>query len=189
MQYSDYVAMTRTTAVYPEFGTGSTTELTYLALGLVDEAVELEVKLAHASVGFIKVVDDEISKAIYHELGDAFWYWARLRDMLNDDSPLVNEADYKLDISNAHYRTNIMRLIRSAGMVAGRAKKVLREGHSLTEGKPREDIIKHLHKAFCAMQVLANFFGKSEEEIWQMNSDKLLDRKGRGVLTGDGDNR
>ena len=73
----DYLNFTNTTAIYPEAGTGSNTELYYLSLGLVSEAGEVAGKVK-------KLIRDgklDIGNLAY-ELGDVFWYLVRLCDAI-----------------------------------------------------------------------------------------------------------
>lgn len=72
MQINDYQNRIAEFAIYPEANTGSTTELSYLALGLGGEAGEVLEKTK-------KLIRDgkfdhvEVAK----ELGDVLWYLAR----------------------------------------------------------------------------------------------------------------
>lgn len=71
----DYLNFTNTTAIYPEAGTGSNTELYYLSLGLVSEAGEVAGKVK-------KLIRDGVydQGGIIKEIGDVFWYAVRLCD-------------------------------------------------------------------------------------------------------------
>lgn len=77
MQLNDYCEATNQTAIYPEAGTGSDLELYYLSLGLTSEAGEVAGKVK-------KLIRDgtlDIGNLAY-ELGDCFWYLARLCDAI-----------------------------------------------------------------------------------------------------------
>jgi NTP pyrophosphatase (non-canonical NTP hydrolase) len=73
LQLNDYTEQTKHTAIYPEAGTGQAIELYYLALGLTSEAGEVAGKVK-------KYIRDGVinEEAIAHEIGDCFWYLARL---------------------------------------------------------------------------------------------------------------
>ena len=77
MHLNDYLDATNQTAIYPESGTGSDLELYYLSLGLTSEAGEVAGKIK-------KLIRDgklDIGNLAY-ELGDCFWYLARLCDAI-----------------------------------------------------------------------------------------------------------
>lgn len=77
MHLNDYLDATNQTAIYPEAGTGSDLELYYLSLGLTSEAGEVAGKIK-------KLIRDgklDIGNLAY-ELGDCFWYLARLCDAI-----------------------------------------------------------------------------------------------------------
>ena len=77
MQLNDYLDATNQVAIYPEAGTGSDLELYYLSLGLTSEAGEVAGKIK-------KLIRDgklDIGNLAY-ELGDCFWYLARLCDAI-----------------------------------------------------------------------------------------------------------
>ena len=75
VQLEEYLNFTNSTAIYPEAGTGSNTELYYLSLGLVSEAGEVAGKVKKL------IRDGKYDPAgIVKELGDVFWYAVRLVD-------------------------------------------------------------------------------------------------------------
>lgn len=89
MNANDYQKWTESTAIYPESGTGSNTELYYLAMGLTSEAGEVAGKIK-------KLLRDnklDIGNLIY-ELGDVLWYTARLVDSLGYEMEDVMEINY-----------------------------------------------------------------------------------------------
>jgi len=81
MQIDTYQAATRTTAIYPAAGFGTDQALTYVVLGLTGETGEIANKVK-------KLLRDEhtpeqrkaAKEAISAEIGDVFWYLARLVD-------------------------------------------------------------------------------------------------------------
>jgi len=76
MKIEEYQDFTRTTAIYPK-----SNAIEYLALGLVSEAGEV------AGVVKKKIRDNtyslEYKLKLKKEMGDCFWYLARLCDELN----------------------------------------------------------------------------------------------------------
>lgn len=77
MQSHEYLEFTATTAIYPEAGTGSDTELNYLTLGLCSEAGEVAGKVK-------KLIRDGTLDVggVMSELSDVLWYLVRLADAL-----------------------------------------------------------------------------------------------------------
>lgn len=90
MQLNDYQKQTLTTAIYKEAGTGSVQELSYLSLGLVNEAGEVAGKVK-------KLIRDGVfdEKAFADELGDVFWYLVRCCDAINLPAEACLVMNYK----------------------------------------------------------------------------------------------
>lgn len=77
-------------------------------------------------------------------------------------------------------------LTSEAGEVAGKIKKIIRDGKTPNwENKVKSEIGDVLW--YCAR--LADELGFELSEIADDNISKLLDRRDRGVIGGDGDNR
>ena len=77
MNTAYYTEKSRRFAIYPDAGTGNTTEYMYLALGLSDEAGEVAGKIN-------KMYRDGAfdPEGIAKELGDVMWYLTMLADTL-----------------------------------------------------------------------------------------------------------
>lgn len=85
MDFKDYERETEQFAIYPDFGTASNTELSYLALGLMGESGEVAEKIKK------KIRDGKFdAKETAKECGDVLWYLARLCKALG--SSLEEEA-------------------------------------------------------------------------------------------------
>lgn len=82
--FKEYQAFTRTTAIYPEVGSGEDIALAYVSLGLAGEAGELANKVK-------KIVRDGEydAEALAAELGDTLYYLARFADELGTSLNLV----------------------------------------------------------------------------------------------------
>ena len=77
MHLNDYLDATNQVAIYPEAGTGSDLELYYLSLGLTSEAGEVAGKIKK------RIRDGKLDIGnLAYELGDCFWYLARLCDAI-----------------------------------------------------------------------------------------------------------
>lgn len=75
MEFVEYQAQTKKTAVYPE-----KTPLQYLALGITGEAGEIAEKIKKKERDG-DIDEEELAK----EIGDVIWYLAQLADQLNKD--------------------------------------------------------------------------------------------------------
>lgn len=75
-------------------------------------------------------------------------------------------------------------LTSEAGEVAGKVKKMIRDG-----GINVMDTIDEIGDVFYYLARLCDELNISAEEVLQKNITKLLDRKARGVLGGSGDKR
>ena len=143
--------------------------IAYPCLGLVEEVGEL---LA------CEIADHD---ALIKEMGDVMWY----------ASALCSDLGIKLNEAWANPKVQMIpdteALYQNAFKCAGRVKKILR-GDANREEKVLEvrglvgDLVRRI-------EVLAAKYDSSLEEVCETNLDKLFDRKDRGVLKGDGDNR
>lgn len=90
MQINEYQDRTAATAIYPSVGEKDSFEFAYLTLGLVGEAGEVAEKIKK----FLRdnVLDKELIKK---ELGDVFWYLARLCTAFDVSCSEVLEMNYE----------------------------------------------------------------------------------------------
>ncbi|MFA6089886.1 MAG: nucleoside triphosphate pyrophosphohydrolase family protein [Candidatus Woesearchaeota archaeon] len=84
MNIDQYQEFTKTTAVYPK-----EQALSYVTLGLAGEAGEVANKVKKIIRDNNGVITDQTRKDIASELGDVYWYLARLADELNIKSSEV----------------------------------------------------------------------------------------------------
>lgn len=79
---------------------------------------------------------------------------------------------------------NTLGLVGEAGEVAEKVKKNVRDGFIDVD-----DLMKELGDVLFYIAALADFFDRDLGPIANDNLDKLYDRKKRGKLQGNGDNR
>lgn len=92
-----YTRLTRETAIYPGANQQTTTEyewpnataLSYVSLGLVGEAGEIANKVKKVLRDDNGILTEDKRDKIVGELGDVFWYMARLCDELGVDPSVV----------------------------------------------------------------------------------------------------
>jgi len=186
--YADYSTFCASTAKYP-----LEVENPYLALGLCSEAAEL-------SLAYRTDLRSNY-KEFFKELGDCQWYLCRMANAYGFEfGQLVQDA--KVDYAPAMHETlpsTVDALIRESGLIAGRIKKQLRDGH-LWNGEQREDFSHllrgHMIRVLVHTLVIIDRLWRvtdgrcgNYDALLQANIDKLQGRVERGTIQGDGDNR
>lgn len=83
----------------------------------------------------------------------------------------------------------VLGLNGEAGEVAEKVKKVLRDKPNGATGDDIAEIKKELGDVLWYVARCAHEMGSSLEDVAKMNMEKLLSRKDRGTLHGNGDNR
>lgn len=184
----DYQAFTRTTAVYPEV-----LAMPYLALGMCDEAGELLEKV----LAFVEMYEStgkqpgtQWINRLLAEAGDVMWYVARITDSMSMPlSDITKRAQYT---GMATLLSAASHITVKAAAVAGRCKKLLRDGDTWSEDQrvaAERVIVESLFGVVAGVQALAMAFGRSLADVLNDNQSKLSDRLTRNVIKGDGDNR
>lgn len=80
--FEQYQLKTADTAVYPDAGEGTIIAVNYAALGLGNEAGEVQGKVKKAWRDDDMQITDARREAILDECGDVLWYLARVADEL-----------------------------------------------------------------------------------------------------------
>lgn len=83
----------------------------------------------------------------------------------------------------------ILGLANEAGEVAGKLKKIIRDGDGQLTPQNVEDLRKEAGDVLWYLAAIATELKVDLSEIADSNLIKLFDRKSRGVLGGSGDNR
>lgn len=76
-----------------------------------------------------------------------------------------------------------------SGEVQRKVKKIIRDSGGIITEDAKKEIGKELGDILWYVAALCRELNLSMDDIAQQNIDKLLSRKERGVLTGNGDNR
>ena len=177
MKLNEYIEKARTTALYPNLGNN----LYYPTLGLAGECAEVVEKCNREDVETAEIVK---------ELGDVMWYVANLTveySMTLD--PIMNWT--YVDSENLDYviADTIDTMVINAGKVCEASKKIMRDSEGEIPDAKFDMVYDALNMIVTNVAMLANILDTSIEEVMQTNIDKLLSRKERGQLKGDGDNR
>lgn len=93
MEFNEYMDQTAETAIYPHAATGSFNALSYVILGLSNEAGEVAGKLKKIWRDNKGLVTQDKRDAIASELGDVLWYAARIADELGTDLDAIAQAN------------------------------------------------------------------------------------------------
>lgn len=80
-------------------------------------------------------------------------------------------------------------LAGEAGEVADKVKKLIRDSNGILTKDKRKEMIKELGDVLWYLAACAGELGVDLEEVATQNAKKVEDRKSRGVLSGEGDNR
>jgi NTP pyrophosphatase (non-canonical NTP hydrolase) len=178
--FEEYQQFTRTTAVYPEAHTQP-----YLALGMCDEVGELLEKIE-----WLDTSRPPNKSTILAEAGDVLWYIARFSD--HAGLCLGHLYDKKCYDGPATLQGAAVELAVNVAAIAGRTKKELRDGAGWNDDQRTRneqrvaDALKH---AMGALEAVVRGLGDTLPQVAFQNQQKLTDRRERGVIKGDGDNR
>lgn len=182
--HDDYQAFTRTTAVYP-----APQAAEYLALALCEEVGETA-EAFHPFLPFrYEGVSHKVGPSVLAELGDVLWYSARIADEMGVKLSSVMNVEYD---GEASIPAAMFRMVVAAARIAGRRKKVIRDGQTWSHEKRAEVaavILNELGMVIACVRVVARFFDSSLEGVMHANRVKLSSRKERGAIHGDGSTR
>jgi NTP pyrophosphatase (non-canonical NTP hydrolase) len=169
MKLIDYQKAAMSTAVFPV-----DRAFEYLTLGLVGEVGEVLAEINHP----VNALD-----ATLKELGDVLWYAVVLRHHVV--GPYGEEYSMDNIPYTDGYSDPAIGMSTSAGLIANKAKKVIRDGKAFDP----DWVDSMITKILSACKTIAEEYDASIEEIMQTNIDKLASRKERGMIQGSGDGR
>ena len=93
------------------------------------------------------------------------------------------------DIDSHALLEKMFGLSGETGEFAEKIKKILRDKDGKASDEDKKELAKELGDILWYVNSVGLYLGFSLEEIAQMNLDKVLSRKQRGVTKGSGDNR
>lgn len=171
--FDDYANWTDTTAKYPVTAPqGYSSEPSYLALGIADEAGELTESMP----------GEERLK----EGGDVLWYAARY-------ATKVLGVNFSAVVADSALRTNPARNIAVyTGIICGVEKKRIRDGsrwNNDVKAEKTANAYAALVKVVAFVEWEMSACGYTLEDAINRNMGKLTARLEAGTIHGDGDNR
>lgn len=105
---------------------------------------------------------------------------------IRTDSFGASELESVMDMA---FMAKVLGIVGEAGEYAEKIKKIIRNNRGKMSDEEKQELIKELGDILWYVAVSAHYFGKSLEEIAQMNIEKLSSRQERKVINSKGDNR
>jgi hypothetical protein len=195
MMINHYQKVARETAIYPK-----RFAFIYPALGLTGEFGESIDKLLPAKV-FSEGSADVDTDDIMSETGDIIWYIANtaadvglsLTDLASDLTNGLNVTSFKalafaLRVTDDK-RSSFLLFAINLGVIAEAAKKSLRDNRGKFQKEKLPEVRTALARCLRGWLGICSKYSLDPDDVVMMNIAKLTDRKDRGKLKGDGDNR
>jgi NTP pyrophosphatase (non-canonical NTP hydrolase) len=188
MNLIEYQKQAITTKIYAD-----EVALSYIALGLGGEAIELFEKIEENKNNICELTDDQL-RLMSKEIGDVYWYLAGLAEEMNQELEDIVNGYRKALPNDVGFDEVVSTLVIKTGAILEVFKKALRDDYELFKTKVLvSDKEKKTNQAIAdlvsCLEYLSNFFGVSVSTILQQNVDKLASRAKRGTLKGSGDER
>lgn len=192
-----FAAFTQTVATYPR-----ESRKEYVVLGACNEAGELVDALDQNREGAFDMA--KYAKA-FDELGDVVWYLARVPvefalsasfgEMCLAAAMEIKDHPRESPVTCVELQLGLMKY---TGLMAGVVKKMLRDGDVWNETKRKQKLEELERNLYEALKLVIEHTERTSPllgieggfaHLLRLNTDKLQDRKERGVLKGDGDAR
>lgn len=185
MLFDHYQAHARTTAL------DTAKNLGYLIPGLVAEVGEL----TEVFYEFDGVTPD--MRPLSHlraEVGDVMWFVSLLADHFGyalAGERFFHDIEWELEEDDQKYDTDTVmtELLRNCGIISGMYAKGVRDNGGEIREKDLEDLITNIVAIGAWALQLGYDHGLEVSDILDYNIDKLLGRKERGTIGGDGNVR
>jgi len=194
MNLSEYQEKARSTAIY-HVGEDYDQNICmiYPGLGLVGECGEVAEKIKKLYRDDNGKLTDKRKEAIKKELGDCCWYLSNLCS----DTDCDLQVCYEMKSSSQTQRVRLMEwpqlvlhMNRCAGMVAEALESWYYDYACRLGERSRFVAIAHnVTKILVCIEELAFRCDCTLEDVYALNIEKLLSRKERGKIKGDGDDR
>lgn len=174
MNFKEYTAAARVTAVYPE-----QFKCVYPALGIVEEVAEFAEKFEDWYIGkengwISKYTRDDVIL----ELSDILWFFA----IFCDDNYLDMEVFFETD-GKGEYLSNTLII---CGKLLGVVQKATRKNEFPISAAKLAEYLDHIAGE---INYWCDELNVTIEEVMEINITKLRDRQARNVIKGSGDKR
>ena len=194
MNLKEYQEKARSTAVYH---TGEVYDMDismiYPGLGLVGECGEVVEKVKKLYRDDNGKLTEKRKEAIKKELGDCCWYLSNLCSDTDCDLQVCYEMKSPTQIQRVRLM-ELPQLVLHMNRCASKVAEALESWYydyacRLGERSRFVDIAHNVTKILVCIKELASRCDSTLEDIYTLNIEKLLSRKERGKIKGDGDDR
>ncbi len=194
MNLREYQEKARSTAVYhasEEYDVDIS--MIYPGLGLVGECGEVAEKIKKLYRDDNGKLTDKRKEAIKKELGDCCWYLSNLCSDTNTDLQVCHEmksSSQTQRVRGMEFPQLILHMNRCASIIAEALESWYYKYECRLVERGRFIVIAHnVTKVLVCIEELAFRCDCTLEDIYTINIEKLLSRKARGKIKGDGDDR
>jgi len=190
MNLTEYQKLARTTAIYTE---NPKNKILYPVLGIISESGEVCGKIKKLIRDDEGEMTKERKSAIVKELGDCCWYLSSICSDCGIDFSLIKEM-ISPSIRSLVKTFDIFRLSAYMSNNISEVANILLKLYYDHGAEPVRlykfrEFNRYLSIVMTCLDEMASKCDTTIEDICELNMNKLLDRKQRGVLRGDGDNR
>lgn len=179
MKFYEYCEPAISTAIYKNRGNNRI----YPFFGLFGEIGELSEKFKKSLRDDDGIISEERKSLIVGEIGDILWYMSAICFECKIDPKHVQESS-KSELATEYNYEYFLETIVTLSSLAE-----IIYNYAIEYDFPNEVIIPNISKMLGELSLLCKTLSISLSDAMQNNVDKLLSRKIRGVLKGDGDNR
>ena len=95
----------------------------------------------------------------------------------------------KGDVTSLAFINKVLGLAGESGEVIEKVKKLHRNNDGKISEEDRQELLKEVGDVLWYLSAITHYLGGSLDDVAQGNLDKLFDRKDRGVIKSQGDNR
>jgi NTP pyrophosphatase (non-canonical NTP hydrolase) len=170
MEVNEYKEIVKLTSLYPDIIHNAQLALSWL--GLIEESEEA----FDAYKSFTTIDNEENRTNVIKEVGDVCWYVTSISEILDLDLESVFKS--KESIEDLKKYKNIT-------LYSGNIKKFYRDGKPID----KKEIQGTLSLLMLGMLSALKNYDITLDLILKTNYDKLILRKQKGTIKGDGDNR
>lgn len=189
MNLKEYQEKARSTAIYLDI---EKSKIIYPALGLIGECGEVAEKVKKLIRDANWDMTSERASAIAKELGDCCWYLANICCDINLDLNMMYEmrgTTITHQISGLALPRLILHMNQHVTGIAQALEYLYYYDKHPRSRKYQSGIPNHLSHIIVCIEEIARRCGSTLEEVCIANIEKLAERKQRGTLHGEGDNR